>query len=53
MHIWINFEESDPLGSKFEQIKKELGLHSRAEVIRHLIKKYRLVPKKEAHEDGN
>ena len=42
MHVWINFEEDDPLGTKFEGIQEETGLHSRAEVMRYLIKRYRL-----------
>lgn len=42
MHVWINFEDDDPLGIKFDEIQKETGLHSRAEVMRHLIKRYRV-----------
>ena len=42
MHVWINFEKGDPLGAKFEEIQEETGLHSKAEVMRHLIKRYRL-----------
>ena len=42
MHVWINFEEGDPLGTKFDEIQEETGLHSRAEVMRYLIKRHRL-----------
>ena len=42
MHVWIKFEDGDPLGHKFLEIQEETGLHSKAEVMRHLIKRYRL-----------
>ena len=42
MHVWIAFEAGDPLGEKFVNIKEALGVNSKAEVIRYLIKQYPL-----------
>jgi len=42
MRIWIAFDAGDPLGVKFTNIKEYLGVSSKAEVVRHLIKQYSL-----------
>ena len=40
MYVWVNLEEKEK--EKFNNIQAELGLRSRAEVIRHLIARFRL-----------
>ena len=40
MYVWVDLEEKE--AEKFNHIREELGLRSRAEVVRHMIKRYRL-----------
>lgn len=40
--LWMTFVPEDPIGKKFFEIKEALGLRSRAEVVRHLVKTYDL-----------
>lgn len=50
IHARVYLPASDPLNQKFRAIMADIGLHSYAEVLRFLVRRYRL--KREGRSDG-